>query len=556
MSLACLIVSLVTASGINATDTTSQPVLLDFHAEWCGPCQKMRRPVAALAEAGLPVKSIDIDQEPELAARYRVHEVPTFIVLDRSGRVLDRTKGFQPAAELARFYRAAAAQAEPPPNSSAHTDAGDNPREEVSSESDDADPAERPERHNGTTDRHREPEAPETDRPQFTNPKPWETVVRIRVMNARSIGFGSGTIIESTPEESLILTCAHIFKLDGRKQAPPSQFPRQIMVDLFDGNLRGTAPAQVHSIGSVEGKAVDYDFKRDVGLIVIRPGRRLPAARVVPAHWQPKERMRMLTVGCSLGHDATAWHTVIVRPRMQGFLSGNGAYEAIECLVAPKEGRSGGGLFTTDGYIAGVCNFAEPQGDHGLYATPRSIYSLLDRNGLMALYAPVQRGSDTIVASRAADQGRPRTEPISVARSQSPDQETPIRKRRRAAAPGDDVMIPPPTLLGIADPIAPEEDNMPRAAAAIARRTAWHPTHDAEGGTDPDRIPRTRATDLNLDPAADADRFGPLPVAKDASETDSKEEASVAGMSGRTSPARPPGSSRWRPITRATEVGQ
>ena len=55
----------------------------------------------------------------------------------------------------------------------------------------------------------------------------------------------------------------------------------------------------------------------------------------------------MLTLGCSEGQDATAWHTVIVNPRMQG-LGGNPTYEAIECVTAPKQGRSGGGLFTTD----------------------------------------------------------------------------------------------------------------------------------------------------------------------------------------------------------------
>ena len=50
------------------------------------------------------------------------------------------------------------------------------------------------------------------------------------------------------------------------------------MIDLFDGNLQGTQPAKVHFLESVEGKAVDYDFTRDVGLIRIRPGRRLPAS--------------------------------------------------------------------------------------------------------------------------------------------------------------------------------------------------------------------------------------------------------------------------------------
>ena len=72
----------------------------------------------------------------------------------------------------------------------------------------------------------------EADRsaPGFSNPKPWETVVRIRVIGNRSTGFGSGTVISSTEKESLILTCAHIFKIEGRKPTAPKQFPRRIMI--------------------------------------------------------------------------------------------------------------------------------------------------------------------------------------------------------------------------------------------------------------------------------------------------------------------------------------
>ena len=76
----------------------------------------------------------------------------------------------------------------------------------------------------------------------------------------------------------MILTCAHIFKLDGRGKRRPNAFPRKIMIDLFDGKLHGERPAQVHFVESVEGEAVDYDFTVDVGLIRIRPGRQLPAA--------------------------------------------------------------------------------------------------------------------------------------------------------------------------------------------------------------------------------------------------------------------------------------
>src|SRR5262249_58895144 len=101
----------------------------------------------------------------------------------------------------------------------------------------------------------------EADRatPAFSNPKPWETVVRIRIIGSRSTGFGSGTVISSTENESLILTCAHIFKIDGRKPVPPKQFPRRIAIDLFDGKLKGTDPAQVHFVETVEGEAIDYD---------------------------------------------------------------------------------------------------------------------------------------------------------------------------------------------------------------------------------------------------------------------------------------------------------
>ncbi len=140
--------------------------------------------------------------------------------------------------------------------------------------------------------------------------------------------------------------------------------------------------------------------------------------------------MQVLTVGCSEGHDATAWHTVISRPRIQNFLSGNPTYEAIECDVAPKQGRSGGGLFTADGYVAGVCNFAEPQGNHGLYATPRSIYQVLDRNNLMALYAPC-RAAETCwwpMAVPVANQG-------GTAQSQSSELSRPTTKKLHETTP-------------------------------------------------------------------------------------------------------------------------
>jgi RNA polymerase sigma factor (sigma-70 family) len=224
--------------------------------------------------------------------------------------------------------------------------------------------------------------------PRNTNPSPWETVARIRVQAEGSVGFGTGTVIQSSSEESIIITCAHILKSGiSRAKAPPS-LPTKIMVDLFDGKLRVINPldgnrqeAQVTFVESVEGQAIEFDFNLDIGLIRIRPGRPLPSSRVVPRRWQPQPRMKMMTAGCSEGQDATFWSTDVIGLTRHG-LAGNPSYEAIECRIAPKQGRTGGGLFTTDNYLAGVCNYAEPLNNVGLYATPRSIYQLLERNGL------------------------------------------------------------------------------------------------------------------------------------------------------------------------------
>src|ERR1700733_5695765 len=108
MSTASLLLALITTAYGPASDSSSQPVMLDFHAEWCGPCQKVRKAVQQLTREGYPIRSIDIDRDPALARRYQVKGVPTFIVVDGTGQELDRTSGLQPAADLARFYNAAA----------------------------------------------------------------------------------------------------------------------------------------------------------------------------------------------------------------------------------------------------------------------------------------------------------------------------------------------------------------------------------------------------------------------------------------------------------------
>ena len=108
MTIATLLLALIATP---TADATGEPLLLDFHASWCGPCQQMRPAVEQLIQKGYQVKSVDIDHSPELAERYQVTE-RSHLHRRRSPRArpLARTLGPQPAAQLAKLYLAAKAK--------------------------------------------------------------------------------------------------------------------------------------------------------------------------------------------------------------------------------------------------------------------------------------------------------------------------------------------------------------------------------------------------------------------------------------------------------------
>ena len=231
-------------------------------------------------------------------------------------------------------------------------------------------------------------------------PRPWETVVRIRIpMTEKPWGFASGAVIRSTPGESIILTSAHGFEGSKVNRSVVGGYEGKILVDLFDGKLTARKPAQVTcSDHDLIGEIIECDFAADVALIRIRPGRTLPASRVVPDDWTPRDNMTMIALGCTHGNDATAWTTTILNPKISllmasapnrgdASLRGVGQQiELLECAHEPRSGRSGGGLYTIDGLVAGICNYADPNKHVGYYARPEAIRQLLDRNGLASVH--------------------------------------------------------------------------------------------------------------------------------------------------------------------------
>ena len=81
------------------------PVLVDFHATWCGPCKSMAPELTRFAQNNsgkLRVIKIDIDKSPATAQHYQIQGVPT-LILFKSGKVLWRQSGAMSAQQINQF---------------------------------------------------------------------------------------------------------------------------------------------------------------------------------------------------------------------------------------------------------------------------------------------------------------------------------------------------------------------------------------------------------------------------------------------------------------------
>ncbi|MEM7315503.1 MAG: trypsin-like peptidase domain-containing protein [Planctomycetota bacterium] len=387
---------------------------LEFTAPWCGSCQTMKPAVERLVNEGAPIRVIDFDRNRRMAKQYNVEKLPTVVALV-DGKVVDRIVGSTDYAALRRRMIGIVRAHQRPDQVASNAKSRAIVRGQ---QSDIEKPRGLRNPLSALADRMRQAQPtqelaqvdeyplatypppsgdvifstevpvnpPVASAPQnangdgqlefMVNGRPGQVTsgerlvmqqamaatVRIRIKDSTGVSLGSGTIVDIHDDEALVLTCGHIFQSSNGKG--------EILCDLF-------AP---HAQPNIRGKLIGYNVKRDIGLISIRPGVRVTAAKIGGTGCSPSRRDPAFSIGCNRGANPT-----VIRDRV---LDINRYLGPANIVVGgrPVQGRSGGGLFNMQGELIGVCNAADPNADEGLYAALGPIHAELDSAGLSFIY--------------------------------------------------------------------------------------------------------------------------------------------------------------------------
>ena len=94
----------VNKDNFNEIKNSEKTVLLDFYADWCGPCRMVSPIVDEIAEehSEYLIGKVNVDQEGELAVQFGVASIPTLVVL-KDGKVVSQSSGARPKAQILKL---------------------------------------------------------------------------------------------------------------------------------------------------------------------------------------------------------------------------------------------------------------------------------------------------------------------------------------------------------------------------------------------------------------------------------------------------------------------
>ena len=358
--------------------------LVQFASSRCPHCQSMQPIVQQLAAQGVQVQTIDVDQQLPVAQQYQVKGVPTFIAL-RGGQEVGRVEGVTTAEKLVGLLRISGTGGQEPGTRDQGPGAGG-----------------------------QGPGASGLPPEQVAR----AATVRLKVEDATGYGFGTGTVIDSHENEALVVTCGHLFR--------ESKGQGKITADLFSSGSAQTA----------EGQLIAFDLDRDIALVSLRTTVAVRPVTIAPPGYSVRPGDRVFTIGCDKGADPS------LRPT---YITAVNKYKGKPNFTAagqPIDGRSGGGLFSAEGYLIGICNAADPADDEGLYAGLASIHWQLDQIGQGEVY---QRGARLAAATAAPPAPSVSTPPIAsgaaASQPQMPATFAAAPDMAPIAAAGDDTEI-------------------------------------------------------------------------------------------------------------------
>ena len=286
-------------------------------------CRQMQAEVEELYRRGFSVMKIDGQIHPDWCEAFNVTTFPTVVLVD-GRQVLNRWSGMINSSKLESWFSKVGRQ-------STNTD---NPEGSVPLTVLD-----------GTS----------IPASQFEE-RALKSTVRIKVTSQGETGWATGTVVDNHGDDFLVISCGHVFR-DLEK----------------NGRIEIEFNLDRENVLTSRGSLVFSDDKfRDIAALSFSDARcKIQPVKISEVDQAPIQNDLVFSIGCSKGKPPTIRRSILKRT-----LSYNGI-KKYDIVGRPIDGRSGGGLFSKNGELFGICNAAAIHEDEGIFVAVDTIHWLL-----------------------------------------------------------------------------------------------------------------------------------------------------------------------------------